>query len=168
MLDLDDELKIDTIAKRLKLQDYLVQNLSLAISALKFLNIEYSEDNFENAKLFGRLTYVNEDVIVDVGHNPLAASSIVKALSPKKYVLIYNSYKDKDYQEILRILKPIIINVEIIEIKEKRIESKLQLQNTLNNLEIEYTTFKKINPELEYLVFGSFSVVEEFLKGNYG
>ncbi len=168
LLNNNDFLKMKQISKNLALVEYLQDNLQLSISALKFLKIDYEISDFNGARLFGRLSKFSDNVLLDVGHNPLAASSIVKALSPKKYILIYNSYKDKDYKEILHILKPIIINVEIIEIREKRIESKLQLQNTLNNLGIEYATFKKINPELEYLVFGSFSVVEEFLKGHHG
>ncbi len=167
LLNNDDFSKIEQISNNLALVEYLQNNLQLSICALKFLKINYEVNDFNGARLFGRLSQYSDNILLDVGHNPLAASSIVDALKPNKYVLIYNSYKDKDYKEILDILKPIIINVEIIDINDKRIESKLQLQNTLNNLEIEYTTFKKIDPEQKYLVFGSFSVVEEFLKGHH-
>ena len=78
--------------------------------------------------------------------------------------MVYNSYKDKDYKEILTILKPIVHHVEIIDIDDSRIESKELLQNTLNSLEIEYTSFIKVSKDFNYLVFGSFSVVEQFLK----
>jgi len=163
-LDADDEKKIAKIAKNLKLESYLVQNLSLSISALKFLNIEYSDNNFTDARLFGRLTKISENIIVDVGHNPLAAEAIKEALSPQKYVLIYNSYQDKDYKKILEILKPIVSRVEIIAIKDKRAEAENRLQRTLNDLEIKYSTFKSVIPGIKYLAFGSFSVVEAFMK----
>ncbi|WP_415396478.1 bifunctional folylpolyglutamate synthase/dihydrofolate synthase [Sulfurimonas sp. CS5] len=164
VLDADDEQKIAKIAKKLKLESYLVQNLALSISALKFLNIEYNNNNFTDARLFGRLTRISENVIVDVGHNPLAAEAIREALSPEKYVLIYNSYQDKDYKKILEILKPIINKVEIISINDKRAEAEDRLKRTLNDLEIEYSIFKSVTPNIKYLVFGSFSVVEAFMK----
>nr|MDA3907485.1 Mur ligase family protein [Sulfurimonas sp.] len=71
-LDKDDEKKIQLIAKKLKLENYLVENLALSIAGLKFLNIEYSDNDFTDARLFGRLSYISENIIVDVGHNPLA------------------------------------------------------------------------------------------------
>jgi dihydrofolate synthase/folylpolyglutamate synthase len=165
ILNSDDEVKISKIAKKLKLPNYLIENLSLSISALKFLNIEYSEKNFIGSRLFGRLTYINENIIVDVGHNPLAAEAIVRALKPDKYVLIYNTYKDKDYKKILEILKPIVTKVEIILINNERVETNEGLKRTLNDLEIKYSIYESVKPDIRYLVFGSFSVVEAFMKG---
>ncbi len=89
----------------------------------------------------------------------------MNALDGEKYILIYNSYRDKNYKKILKILKPIIKRVEIIEVNDKRIEVTQQLQSVLTELRIEYNSFKKINLKDKYLVFGSFSVVEAFLKG---
>lgn len=159
-----DNTKINSISNRLELPIYLKENLKLAISALNFLKIAYSEENFEDSRLFGRLTQLTENIIVDVGHNTLAANSVLTALDGGKYTLIYNSYKDKDYKEILSILKPIIDNVEIITIESERGALEMALQTTLNDLEIQYSKFKKIESNREYLVFGSFSVVEAFLK----
>ncbi len=152
------------ISKNLALASYLSENLSLSIAALKFLELKYEVKDFDNAQLFGRLTKLRENVIIDVGHNPLAASAIVNSLAGKKYVLVYNSYKDKNYREILTILKPIIWHVEIIEVEESRIEERAILEQTMQELDIEYSSFKKIEEAKQYLVFGSFSVVEKFLK----
>ncbi|MFT5835241.1 MAG: dihydrofolate synthase/folylpolyglutamate synthase [Sulfurimonas sp.] len=163
-LDAHDEEKIAKIAKNLKLENYLTQNLSLAISALKFLNIQYTQSDFIGSRLFGRLSSIGENIIVDVGHNPLAAQAIREALTNEKYTLVYNSYKDKEYKKILEILKPIVNKVEIISVNDKRIEINDRLQRTLNDLKIEYTTFKGVTPNIKYLVFGSFSVVEAFIK----
>ena len=164
MLNKDDEKKIKNISKKLKLPEYLSQNLSLSICALKFLNIEYSEDAFLYSKLFGRLTQIDKNIIIDVGHNPLAASAIVQSLKPEKYVLIYNSYRDKDYKTILQILKPIVEHVEIIEISDTRAEAQIHLKRVLNDLEIKCYTFNGVVEDVKYLVFGSFSVVEAFMK----
>jgi len=163
-IDCEDEQKIQKIAQELKLASYLVDNLSLSISALKFLGISYATDDLKDARLFGRLSNLSENIIVDVGHNPLAAQAIKEALSPKKYVLVYNSYKDKDHAQILRILKPILQSVELIGINDKRAQTFEVLKRTLNELEIKYTRFKRVNEDTSYLVFGSFSVVEAFMK----
>ncbi len=163
-LDTADDKKINEICEKLSLVEYLKENLKLSISALKFLGVDYSTENFENSRLFGRLTKIADNVIIDVGHNPLAAKSIAEALKGKKYILVYNSYKDKNYKEILRILKPIVWHVEIIDLVGERVESSELIQSVLNELEVEYTEFKALKHDKEYLVFGSFSVVETFLR----
>ena len=165
LLDDTDFKKVQTITKQLSLVKYLQDNLKLAISALKFLNIQYESSNFENSRLFGRLSRLDENIYVDVGHNILAARSILDALMGEKYVLIYNTYKDKNYKEILQILTPIIKRVEIIDVDDVRIESRESLQSTIDELNLKSTKFYKIDKNTKYLVFGSFSVVENFLKG---
>ena len=162
-LNNDDLLNINSIADELQLAPYLKDNLTLSISAFKFLKIKYKNTDFKSARLFGRLTNINDKIIVDVGHNVLAAKSIVSALSGDKYIIIYNSYKDKNYKEILEILKPIALHVEIIDVDETRIEELKVMKMTLDSLNIKNSKFKEINKDEKYLVFGSFSVVESFL-----
>ncbi len=159
-----DREKIDEISKNNSLVPYLKENLTLAISALKFLNIEYKVENFNNAKLYGRLTQIRENILLDVGHNTLAAKAILESLKEFKYTLVYNSYRDKNYKEILTVLKPIINDVEIIKIIDERAESTSVMQKVLNDMKIENKIFKKIDNNKKYLVFGSFSVAETFLK----
>ncbi|MCK9473146.1 bifunctional folylpolyglutamate synthase/dihydrofolate synthase [Sulfurimonas sp.] len=166
-IDDADRQKIGEISKKLFLAPYLVENLSLSIAALKFLNLSYGVENFSNPPLFGRLTKISENIIVDVGHNVLAASGIVDALLGNKYVVVYNSYKDKNYKEILTILKPIILHVEIIVIDDVRAAQIESIKTVLTDLEIKYELFKEVKPEFSYLVFGSFSVVETFLREYY-
>ena len=160
-----DREKIELVATRNNLAEYLTENLSLAVAALKFLDISYDVDAFENSRLFGRLTELQENIILDVGHNPLAARSILQSLQGKTYTLIYNSYKDKNYKEILEILAPIIEAIEIIDVDDARIESKEQMQSVLEDLGYNYKSFSTLDDAKEYLVFGSFSVIEAFLKG---
>ena len=163
-LESDDYIKIETISKNLALAPYLIQNLKLAISALKFLEIKYDIESFQTSKLFGRLTSFNKNILLDVGHNILASQAIVNSCKDEKYILIYNSYKDKNYKEIVKILKPIIKSVEIIEIDDTRIEKKSLLVETISELGLDVSSFIKIVEDEKYLVFGSFKVVEEFLK----
>ncbi|MDH4944990.1 bifunctional folylpolyglutamate synthase/dihydrofolate synthase [Sulfurimonas sp. C5] len=160
----EDKEKIALIAKENDLAEYLVDNLSLSIAALKELGVQYSEQSFVNGKLFGRLSPLAENILIDVGHNALAAESISKSLKNSKYTLVYNSYKDKDYKAILKLLKPIIEELLIIDVKDERIEKREKLESVLNDLEIPYKKFEKIESQKNYLIFGSFSVAEAFLK----
>ena len=48
-------------------------------------------------------------------------------------------------------------------IYDERAESDTQLKKSLNDLKIQYCSFKKISQDESYLVFGSFSVVEAFM-----
>ncbi len=165
-LDDEDYLKIEKITKSLELVEYLKSNLKLSISTLKFLNINYDVKDFNNSKLFGRLTSFKDNILLDVGHNVLAANSISLALKDRKYILVYNTYKDKNYREILSVLKPIVKHIEIINIDESRIEDTEVLKQAIKELDIECRYFLEIDSKDNYLIFGSFKVVEEFLR-NY-
>jgi dihydrofolate synthase/folylpolyglutamate synthase len=156
--------KLKDIKYNLFEYNYLNENLSLAIKALDFFGLNYDISDFKKVSLFGRLSKISENIIVDVGHNVLAANMIVDALSKNKYILVYNCVADKNYKDILRILKPIIEHVEIISIDNQRIESVEKIINVLDVLDINHLVFKKILKEKKYLVFGSFLVVEHFLK----
>ena len=144
------------------LAPYLQENLQTALNALDILKI--APKKIPTLQLFGRLSKIAPNIIIDVGHNPLAAKAITKALQPKKYTLIYNTFSDKNYKKIIKILTPIIDSVEILTIYNQRGVDIDDLQRTLTNLKIEYSIFERIDPKKQYLVFGSFSVIEEFLK----
>lgn len=159
----EDKQKIRDITQTYQLVKYLENNLSLAIAGLNFFSITYKVSDFKDSKLFGRLTKIKDNIVIDVGHNVLAAESILKALLGKKYILVYNTYEDKNYSNILSTLKPIIKHVEIIEVNDKRIENPQKIKNVLTDLEIECRTYKAIEKKQNYLVFGSFRVVEEFM-----
>lgn len=144
--------------------DYLRDNCELAMVAFELLGYEVQEALFDQNVLFGRLSKISENVTLDVGHNALAARAIAHAFQGKKITLVYNTYADKDYREILSILSPIIDCVEIIWVEEERIVSRTLLEEALGELGLDYRSFESIKPDKEYLVFGSFSVAEAFLK----
>ncbi|MDP3588120.1 MAG: bifunctional folylpolyglutamate synthase/dihydrofolate synthase [Sulfuricurvum sp.] len=152
------------IAIKNDLSDYLRDNLELAMAAYEVLGYTVEKMLFDQKALFGRLTKINDNITLDVGHNVLAARVISEAFVGQKVTLIYNTYADKDYQEILTILAPIIERVEIIKVDEARIVEQELLESALHNLGIRYCTFQKIREDKKYLVFGSFSVAEAFLK----
>lgn len=153
-----------TIAQQLHLPIYQKENLEVAFSALKYLGIDAKAEDFRDARLFGRLTQLSKNVVVDVGHNLLATDAVVKALAPKRYVLIYNTYKDKDYKTILKRLSSIVKRVEIIDIEDARIEKREMVQDAILEAGLRFSSYKGIVEDEDYLVFGSFKVVEEFLE----
>ena len=146
-----------------KFASYLKRNLHLVITCLNELKIDIDLTLFDDVKLFGRCQKLRSNITIDVGHNPLAAHVIVKEFENKKITLIYNSYKDKDFEEVLKILKPIIKKIVIIPLEDKRIVDKNNLLNIIKQLNIENEETLKIEEDEEYLVFGSFLVIEKFL-----
>ena len=81
----------------------------------------------------------------------------------KKITLIYNSYEDKDYFEVLKVLKPIIKEIFILPLDDKRIVKKDILKKCIKELELIEIEKLAMDLENDYLVFGSFLVVENFL-----
>jgi len=146
---------------------YLQNNLKVVLSVLDYLG--FVDFEYTLPKLFGRYQLISSNIVVDVGHNPLAAQAIAKELKKenKKIILVYNSFADKDYEEVLKILQPYISEVQIIKCDDKRIIKNDILEKFITSLSLNVNAFDimKIEEENYYLVFGSFIVVENFLKG---
>ena len=156
--------KVHRKAAEMGLAAYLQENLLLALSALKYLGFSADVSELASAPLFGRLSKIRENVLLDVGHNVLAAEAIAKTLKGQKFTLIYNSYRDKDYAQIIKTLKPIVEEVELITVDDVRIEQETHLREVITGEGLEVGKFAIIEEEKNYLVFGSFSVAEAFLK----
>ena len=89
---------------------------------------------------------------------------IFEEFKNKKLTLIYNSYDDKDYKEVLTILKPIIDEVYIVPLEDKRVVKKEILESCLKSLDIKEINSLEFDNKKIYLAFGSFLVVERFLE----
>jgi dihydrofolate synthase/folylpolyglutamate synthase len=154
---------IEIIKDAKKLPKYLKKNLQIVLTTLQYLK---PNENFDYTLpiLFGRCQHIKPNITIDVGHNSLAATVLLREFYNKKIILIYNSYNNKNYQEILQILRPIIIEVQIIIIDDKRMVKKDNLMTICNDLNINVKKYDRIEENNQYLVFGSFRVVEEFLK----
>ena len=156
--------EVQKIAESQSWGAYLVENAMVALEALDILGIDYNIDDLKRVKLFGRFYPFRENIRIDVGHNPLAAQVIVKAMKPET-VLIYNSLDDKDYETVLRTLKPKVKRVEIIKIHSQRATTLDEIEKALDNVGLAYRYYDgTVQSDEHYLVFGSFYVVEEFLK----
>ncbi len=144
--------------------DYLQENAAVSLQALDLLDINYDINNLKELELFGRFYPLTRNIRIDVGHNPLAAKAIVKALSDE-VVLIYNSLDDKEYETVLRILKPKVKRVEIIPIASERAVTMEAMREALECVDLPYCNFRgKLDDDENYLVFGSFYTVEAFLR----
>lgn len=155
--------ELEVIAQEKSWSKYLIENACVALQALDILDIFYELNDLRSLELFGRFYPLTENIRIDVGHNPLAARAIEKALD-KKVILIYNSLDDKDYEAVLQTLKPKVKRVEIIPIHSQRATTLSEIEKAIKKVGIHYSYFdSKIDKNEDYLVFGSFYVVEEFL-----
>ncbi len=148
------------------LPDFLAQNAFSAIMAFKWL-LGKMPSELPKLNLLGRMQKVAHNIYIDVGHNIGAAQAIKEALQKDKIlevILIYNSYEDKNIKEILSILYPVIHHVEILRIEHSRIVPLPKLYEILDSLNLKYKEFTQLEDKMNYLVFGSFSVIETFIK----
>lgn len=150
---------------------FLKQNLLGAFFVLRFYGLDIDFTRLKALDLRGRAERIAENILVDVGHNLECAKALVAVLletfAQKRFTLVYNSYFDKDINGILEFFKPYIERVLILPIFEnERIVPIHNLKAILKRLEIDFVEFDSLSLEKDkyYLVFGSFSVVEEFLK----
>lgn len=155
-----------TYAKNHHFPAFLTQNFHTALSVLNFLGIVPNLANFKDLDLRGRCEKFSHNVTLDVGHNQAAAQEFLKVFNEKKIILVYNTYRQKDVYSIMNTLKPIIKKVAIIEVLDNRILEIHRLERVLESLQIEFDCFKvgEMRTQEEYLVFGSFSVVRQFLE----
>jgi len=161
---MQEKRQLEQIAKEKSWPSYLIDNSIVALQALNLLGINYDMNDLKSLELFGRFYPLTQNIRIDVGHNPLAAHAIVKALD-EKVVLIYNSLDDKKYEAVLRILKPKVKRVEIISIASQRATTKQEIEKALYSAGLPYRDFDgSLDDGERYLVFGSFYVVEAFMK----
>ena len=157
-----------TITEALGWADYLYENAKLATKALDILELSYKLESLKEVKLFGRFYPLLPNVTIDVGHNLLGAKALSRALKKKykdeKVILVYNTLDDKDYESILLEFKESVKSVELIHISTQRAVKEENLKEVLDKLDITYRSFDGIVNNENYFVFGSFYVVEAFLK----
>ncbi|TQR33682.1 bifunctional folylpolyglutamate synthase/dihydrofolate synthase [Campylobacter sp. MIT 99-7217] len=156
--------------KKYPLVAFLKHNLLLACASLnQMLGQELCLKALERLgklDLRGRCEKIAENIYIDVGHNEMAAQALADELSGEKVVLIYNAFMDKDIFSILRKLKPIIAKISIYNYKsEERKLANKTIKQACEELEIKCEEFQTFDKNEKYLVFGSFVLVENFLRG---
>jgi len=157
-----------SITEALGWADYLYENAMLATKALDILALPYKLESLKEVEIFGRFYSLLPNVTIDVGHNLLGAKALSRALKKKykdeKVILVYNTLDDKDYESILLEFKESVKSVELIHISTGRAVKVDDLKKVLDKLDITYKNFDGIVNNENYFVFGSFYVVEAFLK----
>lgn len=153
-----------TLLPPFAMPEFLLENLTLASKVLDFLGAGYELGEIAKIDLQGRMQKYSPHITLDVGHNPDGARAVAREFEGKKITLVYNAYKQKDIFEVLSILSPIIKEMQIIAVEDERIVQREELEKILKNLDIKYSNFEAIKENEETLVFGSFSVVREFLE----
>ena len=145
--------------------EFLRSNLTLSSSAFKELGFSLNLANLGALDLGGRCEKIAPNVTIDVGHNEMAAQALVKKFEGKKLNLIFNAFADKDIKAVLKAIKPIVKKTYIIEYEAPGRElATAQVKEALRQLDMEFADFTDVGVDEEYLAFGSFYLVEAFLK----
>lgn len=164
-LSSDDKNEIKIYAEKFGLPDFLRSNLTLSSSAFKELGFSLNLANLGALSLGGRCEKIAPNVTIDVGHNEMAAQALVKRFAGKKLNLIFNAFADKDIKAVLKAIKPIVKKTYIIEYETPGRElATAQVKEALRGLDMEFADFTDVRADEEYLAFGSFYLVEAFLK----
>lgn len=168
-----DKDSINLYAKKHNLPKFLVSNLTLASAGAKAILGTLDISNLDSLNLRGRCEKIAKNLYIDVGHNELGAKAMAKHFSGKKLTLIYNSFLDKDFKAVLFALKPILKSVLIFNYDSGDRELGADMIKTaLKELDINFCEFQDCHlREIQdqksdeiYLVFGSFYLVEAFLR----
>jgi len=161
----DDKNEIKIYAEKFGLPEFLHSNLTLSSSAFKELGFGLNLSNLGALDLNGRCEQISPNVTIDVGHNEMAAQALVKRFEGKKLNLIFNAFADKDIKAVLKAIKPIVKKTYIIEYEAPGRElATVQVKEALRQLDMEFADFTDVRADKEYLAFGSFYLVEAFLK----
>lgn len=153
------------------LPKFLQENLKTALCALNLLtnsqkNLLFALNSLKSLDLRGRCEQLAPNIIIDVGHNPQAAKAISQHFKGQKFILVYNSFLDKDIFEILKILKPLIDKITLYDYISERALAKKEIKSIAKALNIECDEFRALEKDKKYLVFGSFLLVENFVREN--
>ena len=161
----DDKNEIKIYAEEFGLPEFLRSNLTLSSSAFKELGFSLNLANLGALSLGGRCEKIAPNVTIDVGHNEMAAQALAKKFAGKKLNLIFNAFADKDIKAVLKAIKPIVKKTYIIEYETPGRElATAQVKESLRQLGMEFADFADVRADEEYLAFGSFYLVEAFLK----
>lgn len=152
--------------KKYDYPDFYTSNLKVAYFGAKYLQISPKMDTLPPLDLRGRCEKIAKNITIDVGHNPLSASVLAKNFKRKSVILVYNSFEDKDIKAILTTLRSVIKHVQILRLKSNKRElGEQKIKEVLRELGILWSYFDyNLKDDEHYLVFGSFYVVEEFLR----
>ena len=177
----------NNIVNDLQISTIEPQNVACVLECFKKLKLTHLlKSNIINGtlksfKLLGRFSIFNQNhcTILDVAHNPHAIISLRKKLekiSSIKKIAIFSMSKDKDIQQSISILRDYFDYWYILKNDEIRAASDIQYDQAFHNLQltnyVHVSSIKKImsilqkniTAEDQVVIFGSFSVVAQYLR----
>lgn len=172
IIDEKDKKALNAYALKHNLPQFLLHNLRQAFAALSLLIPQKEKtlsalQRLKKLDLRGRCEQIAPNIFVDVGHNEMAALALVEHFKGQKFTLVYNSFLDKNIFAILKNLKPLIDKITIYKYFSQRTLGDFEIKRTAKELGIVCEDFQSLKQHERYLVFGSFVLVEHFLKENF-
>lgn len=146
-----------------KFHSFLKKNLTLSVAGAKFMGIYDSSYLPKYLDMKGRVERISEHIVIDVGHNSSAARVAISSFSGKKFNLVYNALLDKDFCEVLTILRSHSDKIFFIPIDSKRAAPLSELRECALRLGFEEVCDIGLFKGSDTLVFGSFYTVGVFL-----
>lgn len=137
-----------------------------AISSVKF-GVNVGENLVKNSSnLYTNSSENPAQIASNLVPNHAQNSHEIQSL--KKPVLIYNAFMDKDIRAVLLALAPQISRVQIYEYKsdERKLAGE-EIAKICAQIGLECDKFAQLNERENYLVFGSFLLVEHFLNETF-
>lgn len=118
------------------------------------------------AQIAPQISQTTANLVSNPAPNHAQNSREIQSL--KKPVLIYNAFIDKDIRAVLLALVPQISRVEIYEYKsdERKLAGE-EIAKICAQIGLECSNFTQLNERENYLVFGSFLLVEHFLNETF-
>lgn len=162
------------------------QNVATALRAVQLLsdNFKIDEETVKQCaattKIWGRFQRIKDDFILDVAHNPAATKWLFNRINalelPGQIHAVVGMLAEKDIENTLLPLKPLISQWYVCDLAEKRAASAHLLKENLKNLGVvKCKTYPSVKEGLSFaikekntddviLVFGSFHTVSDALK----
>lgn len=144
--------------------EYQLRNAMLAVSACEaFLGggeVAIAEPILHSALADatspGRLQVLSKSplIILDAAHNPAGAKSLIDSLKEffeiDSCLLVMGTMADKDYEQMLEILKPVTAQLVITQAQTERSATTSTLAESAEKLGIEFEQIESVELALEY------------------
>ncbi len=137
---------------------YQVKNACLAIDAVKLLEEHFKVDDeiiklgLQESCLPCRFEYINEHILIDGAHNPEAMQSLVDSLKASVYKpihVIFASFRDKNFSQMLNILDTVSTDITITTFDHKRAKKEEEYFLFLSTYKFEEDYLKKVKELIE-------------------
>lgn len=157
---------------------YQVKNAALAISTIKSLNLEISNETIKKgiyeSKWLGRFEEMIPNVYIDGAHNVDSIMALKQTLETKnkKIKIIFSALNDKNFNEMLKILLEITNDITLTQFdfyrafKLAEIENINNLKTNLNYQEAIEDAIKELKADELLVITGSLyfiSIVRKYL-----